>query len=167
MINKSHPGEVNGIERRYGSLFAFAVLAFAWTILSSQAIAAEKLKLNEHLDFQSDSADGPLITGDDMQAGQAPGKVNYVIIYAEGCYNSKRQARRTVSLFHKYGDRVNFVVVDLDQHASPSQAPLVSKYYKGYIPTVVILDTKGVALYDRAGEEDENALAQLLDKALE
>jgi thiol-disulfide isomerase/thioredoxin len=155
------------IKRRYWNLVAFAVFAFAWAVLSSQAIAADKLKLNEHLDYQSDSADGPLISGENMQAGQAPGKVNYVIIYAEGCYNSKRQARRTVNLYQKYRDRVNFVVVDLDQHASSAQAPLVSKYYKGYIPTVVVLDTKGAALYDRAGEEDENALAQLLDKALE
>jgi thiol-disulfide isomerase/thioredoxin len=154
-------------EQRAWNLIAFAILALAWSVTTSRAVAADNLKLNAHLEYQSDSADGPLITGDHMSAGQAANKVNYVIIYAEGCYNSKRQARRTVNLYQKYRDRVNFVVVDLDQHASVAQAPLVAKYYKGYIPTVVILDTKGAVLYDRAGEEDENSLAELLDKALE
>ena len=93
--------------------------------------------------------------------GPAANKVNYVIIFAEGCYNSKRQARRTVNLYQNYRNRVNFVVVDLDQHASPAQAPLVGKYYRGSIPTVVILNAKGAAIYDRAGEEDENSLGRI------
>ena len=151
--------------RRFRKIVAPAVLFLGWNATSARA--ADNLKLNEHIDYQSDSADGPLITGDNMSAGTATNKVNYVIIYAEGCYNSKRQARRTVKLYQKYRDRVNFVVIDLDQHASSAQAPLVSKYYKGYIPTVVILDSKGAALYNRAGEEDEDALAGLLDKALQ
>lgn len=146
---------------------SLAIFALVWCFPSLRASAADNLKLNEHLDYQSDSADGPLITGSNMSAGTAANRVNYVIIYAEGCYNSKRQARRTVNLYQKYRDRVNFVVVDLDQHASPAQVPLLNRYYKGYIPTVVILDTKGAVVYDRAGEEDENALAELLDKALE
>jgi hypothetical protein len=56
----------------------------------------DNLKLNEHLDYGSDSLDGPLITGSDAQSGFVPGKPNYVIIYGEGCFNSKRQARRTL-----------------------------------------------------------------------
>jgi hypothetical protein len=153
--------------RRLWNLVEIAIVTLVWSVTPSRTMAADNLKLNEHLDYQSDSADGPLITGDNMPSGQVANKVNYVIVYAEGCYNSKRQARRTVNLYQRYRTRVNFVVVDLDQHASSLQAPLVSKYYKGYIPTVVILDTKGAAIYDRAGEEDENALAGLLDKALE
>ena len=34
-----------------------------------------------------------------MEEGFAAGKPAYVILYGEGCYNSKRQARRTVSLY--------------------------------------------------------------------
>jgi hypothetical protein len=166
-MTESQQGARTMTKPRYWNIGSLAILALVCHVTSLRAIAADNLKLNEHLDYQSDSADGPLITGDNMSAGQAANKVNYVIIYAEGCYNSKRQARRTVNLYQKYRDRVNFVVVDLDQHASPAQAPLVNRYYKGYIPTVVILDTKGAVLYDRAGEEDENALAGLLDKALE
>jgi hypothetical protein len=143
-------------------------LALASLVVNAAPVrAADNLRLNEHLDYQSDSADGPLITGDNMTAGPVEGKANYVIIFAEGCFNSKRQARRTVELYQKYRGRVNFVVIDLDQHPSPAQTSLVNKFYKGYIPTVVILDAKGIALYNRAGEEDEGALAGLLEKALQ
>lgn len=37
---------------------------------------------------------------------------NYVIIYGEGCFNSKRQARRTVDLCSKYRSKVHFVVIE-------------------------------------------------------
>jgi len=65
---------------------------------SSATFAAENLKLNQHLDYSSDSQDGPLITGDRMDDGAVAGKPNYLIFYAEGCFNSKRQSRRTISL---------------------------------------------------------------------
>ena len=46
--------------------------------------AAENLRLNPHLDYSSDSQDGPLITGDHMDEGLAVDKPNYVIFYGEG-----------------------------------------------------------------------------------
>ena len=130
------------------------------------AIAGENLKLNLKLDYTSDSQDGPLITGDSMDAGVAAGKPAYVIMYGEGCYNSKRQARRTVSLYERYKGRVQFVVVDLDHELSPAQQPLQKKYYRGYIPHVVVLDGSGSALYNSSGEVDEAVISGLLDKAL-
>lgn len=141
-------------------------LAVASCILGLHALAADNLQLNQHLDYQSDSQDGPLITGDNLSAGAVSGKPNYVIIYAEGCYNSKRQAKRSVNLYRSYHDRVNFVVIDLDQHPSAAQRALVKTFYKGYIPTVVILDSKGASLYAQSGEKDENALSSLLEEAL-
>ena len=45
---------------------------------------AENLRLNSHLDYSSDSQDGPLITGDHMQDGATAGKPNYIIMYGEG-----------------------------------------------------------------------------------
>ena len=134
--------------------------------LSVPGHAAENLRLNQHLDYSSDSHDGPLITGDRMDQGPAAGKPNYVIFYGEACFNSKHQARRTVSLYEKYKGRVNFVVIDLDQRESAAQEELVKKYYKGYIPHVVILDAKGNALYNQAGEVEEQAVSEILDKAL-
>ena len=134
--------------------------------LVAPAFAGENLKLNPKLDYTSDSQDGPLITGDHMESGAVSGKPTYVIMYGEACYNSKRQARRTVSLYEKYKGRVQFVVVDLDGYLSRGQQELRKKYYRGSIPHVVVLDSSGTALYSRAGEVEEAVISGLLDKAL-
>jgi hypothetical protein len=133
--------------------------------LGSQLFGIENLKLNSRLDYSSDSQDGPLITGDDAQSGFVPGKTNYVIIYGEGCFNSKRQARRTVELYNKYRDRVHFVVVDLDERRSPEQQELVKKYYQGSIPHVLILDANGKPLYDSAGEVDSKHISSIFEQS--
>ena len=58
---------------------------FLAIVLSSVPLwAADNLKLNPHLDYSSDSQDGPLITGDHMEDGTASGKPNYIIFYGEG-----------------------------------------------------------------------------------
>src|SRR6202521_563888 len=109
------------------------VLFAAALALALPAHAAENLKLNQQLDYTSDSQDGPLITGDRLQDGAVSGKPAYAIFYGEGCFNSKRQARRTVELYEKYKGRVQFVVVDLDRPRSPAQEQLGKKFYQGYI----------------------------------
>ena len=150
------------MNKKIGMYAAIAIL-----ILVVGAQAGDNLRLNSHLDYSSDSEDGPLITGDRMNEGAVSGKPNYIIIYGEGCFNSKQQARRTVSLYEKYKDRVNFVVVDLDQKRSPAQQQLVKEYYQGYIPHVVVVDKAGKAVYNSSGEVDESSLSSLLDRALE
>jgi thioredoxin-like negative regulator of GroEL len=145
---------------------SFVLATVAALALASSAFAGDNLKLNPKLDYTSDSQDGPLITGDNMDAGVAAGKPAYVIMYGEGCFNSKRQSRRTVSLYEKYKGRVQFVVVDLDHALSPAQQQLQKKYYRGYIPHVVVLDAAGAAVYNSSGEVDESVIAGLLDKAL-
>jgi hypothetical protein len=137
------------------------VLALVMPIL-----AADNLKLNPKLDYTSDSQDGPLITGDNIDAGFRAGKPAYVIMYGEACFNSKRQARRTVELYGKYKGRVQFVVIDLDHRLTPAQAELKKKYYRGYIPHVVVLDPAGTPLYNASGEVDDAVVSALLDKAL-
>jgi hypothetical protein len=128
--------------------------------------AADNLKLNTHLDYSSDSQDGPLITGDHLDDGPVAGKPAYVIMYGEACYNSKRQARRTVELYEKYKGRVQFIVIDLDHPHSAAQDELVSKYYKGYIPHVVVLNRDGKPAYNSSGEVEEGELSKVLDKTL-
>lgn len=127
------------------------------------AVAADNLKLNQHLDYGSDSHDGPLITGDHFDDGIAAGKPAYIIIYGEGCYNSKRQARRTVSLYQQYRGKVQFVVLDMDQKHTPPQNELITKFYKGYIPQVVVLTSEGKPVYNASGEVDEKEISKLLD----
>ncbi|HEY6339283.1 MAG TPA: hypothetical protein VIW68_12390 [Candidatus Sulfotelmatobacter sp.] len=142
------------------------VICAVLLVLVSSAVAGENLKLNSKLDYSSDSQDGPLITGEHMEAGVTAGKPAYIIFYGEGCYNSKRQARRTVSLYEKYKGRVQFVIVDLDHRASAAQEQLQKKFYRGYIPHVVVLDAQGGALYNQSGEVEEGTIAGVLDKSL-
>lgn len=137
---------------------AFGLL---FLVLSSVAFGIDNLKLNPKLDYSSDSLDGPLITGEDTQSGFVPGKPNYVIIYGEGCFNSKRQARRTVELYNKYRDQVHFVVVDLDVPRSPEQQRLVKQFYQGYIPHVVVLNARGKAQYNQSGEVDSPRIEEI------
>ncbi len=143
-------------------LYLAGLLLAATTFLFS----ADNLKLNQHLDYSSDSQDGPLITGDHLDDGAATGKPSYVIIYGEGCYNSKHQARRTVSLYEKYKDRVQFVIVDMDRKHTAAQDDLVKRFYKGYIPHVVVLDRDGKPVYNASGEVEESEIGRILDKTL-
>ena len=42
------------------------------------------------------------------------------------------------------------MIIDLDKQRSAEQQQLVRKYYKGYIPHVVVLDGKGNAVFNDA-----------------
>ena len=143
------------------------IIGLLWLVLlaAPTSFAIDNLKLNPQLDYGSDSLDGPLITGTDAQSGFVSGKTNYVIMYGEGCFNSKRQARRTVELYDKYRSQVHFVVVDLDVQRSPEQQELVKKYYKGYIPHVLVLDAHGEPLYNQAGEVDSRIIEDLFKRS--
>jgi hypothetical protein len=64
----------------------------------------------------------------------------------------------------------SFMIIDLDHHLSPAQDELNKKYYTGYIPHVVVLDSAGTPLYNSSGEIDSSVISGLisglLDKAL-
>lgn len=144
----------------------FVLFAGALVLVAALLAQGQPLKLNPHLDYNSDSVDGPLITGNDTETGVIAGKPNYVMIYGEGCFNSKRQARRTVALSQRYGDRVNFIIIDLDKPQSPAQLKLVQRYYEGSIPDLVVLDGSGKAVYNQAGEQSDEVLSHLFDTIL-
>lgn len=146
--------------------FVFAALCSLMLFLALPARAADNLKLNQHLDYTSDRHDGMLIDGDRLEDGLVPGKPTYAVFYGEACFNSKRQARRTVELYDKYKGKVQFVVVDLDRAQSAAQRELVKKYYKGYIPHVIVLDRDGKAAYNSSGEVDSGEISKYLEKAL-
>jgi hypothetical protein len=143
-------------------------LLLAWALVLTAALLAQnpQLRLNPHLDYNSDSVDGPLITGNDTETGMVAGKPNYVMIYGEGCFNSKRQARRTVALSARYRDKVNFVIIDLDKPQSPAQLKLVQTYYEGSIADLVVLDGNGKTVYNQAGEQTEEVLSHIFDTLL-
>lgn len=144
----------------------FAIILLLLLSLVGVIHAADNLHLNPNLDYSSDSNDGPLITGHHLQDGIVAGQPNYIIIYGEGCFNSKRQARRTVELYGKYRGRINFVVIDLDVPLKDAQQELVSRFYRGYIPHTVVLDTAGKPVYNSSGEVEVADISAILDRML-
>ena len=58
---------------------------------------------------------------------------------------------------------MQFIIINLDRERAPTQKLLVDRYYTGYIPHVVVLDAKGDAKYDKAGEVDSAVIENLLD----
>jgi len=150
------------------SNITLALTVFAsLSLISSYVFAATNLKLNPDLNYSSDSNDGTPITGKNMQDGVIKnGKPAYIIFYHRECYNSKRQARRTVELYDKYSGRVDFIVVDLDSPRSKEQDKLVKSHYRNYIPHVTIMDKKGEVVYDRSGEVGNGSTSEILDKIL-
>lgn len=146
------------------TIFISALIIFSVFAFSTDIFAATDLKLNSNLNYSSDSNDGPLITGKNMSDGTLKqGRPAYVIFYHRECYNSKRQARRTVELYEKYNGKVDFIVVDLDNPRSSEQTALLKKHYKRYIPHVTIYDKSGKAVYDRSGEVRNSKMSEILD----
>ncbi|MEM7007526.1 MAG: hypothetical protein AAF462_00155 [Thermodesulfobacteriota bacterium] len=146
------------------NIFFYITILFTFFALSTAVFAATDLKLNPDLNYSSDSNDGPLITGKNMRDGKISNeKPTYVIFYHRECYNSKRQARRTVELYEKYNGQVDFVVIDLDSPRSSDQTALLRKHYKNYIPHLIIYDKNGKAVYDKSGEVRNSRMSELLD----
>ncbi len=135
------------------------------------AEAASDLMLAPNLSFTDDSSPTFPIEGKDLaDAAVARGLPMVIFFGTSNCWNTAREAERLVTLYPRYRDRVQFVVVDLN-HASPAQRRLADQYYQGYIPTLAIFDKSGHSIYDRAGETasrrgDTEHLQELIDSAL-
>ena len=139
----------------------------AATLQAGAARAADNLKLKPGLDFMKNAWQGPVIEGDNLWDGVEKGKPNFIFMYAEFCYDAKRQAERTVEMYHDYGDRVHFVIIDLSRPIPKlTQMPLVKKYFGGVFPHTTILDARGKVLLDYTGEAEDSILMGWLDAAL-
>jgi len=144
--------------------YAFLIL---FLFISNNLVAGTDLKLNPKLRYGSDSNDGPLITGKDLDyAKLSTQKPSHIIFHHRECYNSKRQAKRTVELYDKFKEKVNFIVIDLDEVRNKDQVGLKRKYYTHYIPHVTILNKNGKVIYDRAGEVSTDKLSDILESAI-
>src|SRR5579883_960747 len=128
---------------------------------------SRKSGFKPHLDYQKNNHQGPLITGDKMLESTKPGMPNFIVFYAEFCYNAKRQARTTVDLYKQYRNRVHFVIIDFEYGWSTAQNKLVEKYFARHIPQVVILDRKGRPVFNYIGEAPEDTLQKWLNAVLE
>jgi len=151
----------------YRTIFVTALIVYTVSAFGTGVFAATDLKLNPSLNYSSDSNDGPLITGKNMSDGTInKGKPSYVIFYHRECYNSKRQARRTVVLYEKYNGKVDFIVIDLDSPRSSEQSSLLKSHYRNYIPHITIINKEGKAVYDKSGEVSNSQMAEILDGLL-
>ncbi|MCK5709138.1 MAG: hypothetical protein KAI07_01255 [Deltaproteobacteria bacterium] len=151
----------------YRTIFTAALIVFTISTFTTGVFAATDLKLNPNLNYSSDSNDGPLITGKNMSDGTInKGKPEYVIFYHRECYNSKRQARRTVELYEKYDGKVDFIVVDLDSPRSSEQSSLLRSHYKNYIPHITVFNKEGKVVHDKSGEVRNSQMSEILDGLL-
>jgi hypothetical protein len=155
------------IRKKAGLCFITALAVFMLAGPAGVSFAATSLKLNPALDYTSDSNDGPLITGEGLSDGSVrKGTPAYIIFYHRECYNSKRQARRTVELYEKYMGKADFIIVDLDMELSKEQDGLRSRFYRNYIPHVTVIDADGKVVYDKSGEVGTDVISVMLDRAL-
>ncbi len=116
------------------------------------ALAADDLKLAPSLSFTDDSSSNFPIDGNNLAGGAASSDRATIIFFGTAhCWNTNREAERLVSVYPKYRDQIDFVIVDLN-NPSQQQRELISRYYHGYIPTITIVDSHGRVVYDRAGE---------------
>jgi hypothetical protein len=131
---------------------------------------AGDLKLAPNLSFSDDSSPNFPIEGKNLSDGAVAADHATVIFFGTAnCWNTAREAERLVALYPQYKDKIHFVVVDL-RSPSLAQQPLIARYYRGYIPTIAVIDSHGNVLYDRAGETasqrgDTSGLQKLLDSA--
>src|SRR3984957_7949797 len=131
---------------------------------------APALKVAPDLSFSDDSSPNFPIEGKNLSDGSVASDHATVIFFGTAnCWNTAREAERLVQLYPRYKDKVRFVVVDLRKPSLAQQA-LIDRYYRGYIPTIAVIDSAGKVLYDRAGETasergDTSNLQKLLDSA--
>jgi hypothetical protein len=131
---------------------------------------ASNLSLAPDLSFTDDSSANFPIRGKNVSDGRiASDRPTAIFFGTAHCWNTNREAERFVALYRKHAAEARFVVVDLE-HASPDQKKLVSRFYRGYIPTLAFLDRDGNVVYNRAGETarergDVSGLEKILREA--
>ena len=152
-------------------LWLIVVLVAVRGLAVSSAGAADDLRLAPGLSFTDDSSDTFPIRGEHLDDAESlPGRATVMFFGASQCWNTNREAERLVALYPKYRDRVRFIIVDVAR-PSPPQVRLLRTYYRGSIPTLVILGRDGARLYAQAGEtararNDTRPLDALLRRAV-
>jgi hypothetical protein len=136
----------------YWKLALVMMIAVAGITFSMHANAADDLKLAPDLSFTDDSSSNfPIAATHGDDGATSTDRPTVIFFGTSHCWNTNREAERLVSLYPKYHDGFHFVIVDLN-HVSPEQQKLVASYYRGAIPTIAVVDSRGNVVYDRAGE---------------
>jgi hypothetical protein len=131
---------------------------------------ARNLALAPNLSFTDDSSSNFPIRGENLEDGKiASDRPTAIFFGTSHCWNTNREAERFVALAARKRNAVRFLAVDLDR-PSREQKPLVSRFYRGYIPTLTFLDASGKAVYNQSGETasrrgDTSGLEEILRRA--
>jgi hypothetical protein len=143
------------IRQRHGRLkilLAILLALAATTFCFSLGNAADGLKLAPNLSFSDDSSSNfPIMSAHSDDGAVSTDRPTVIFFGTSHCWNTNREAERLVALYPQYHGNFNFVIVDLN-HVAPEQQKLVAAYYRGAIPTIAVVDSKGNVVYDRAGE---------------
>lgn len=135
---------------------------------SQACLAAENISLKRGISFNQDIDSGFPIVGQKMDdASIEPGKPTFIFFGGSGDLNTNRQAKIVVGLYNKYAkEGVKFLLVDVDKtNKSAAMTQLIKKYYKGYIPSQVILNADGSIVDSKIGEAAEGLLSKPLSIA--
>ena len=157
---------INGLRGVMDRIGRCVLTATALLAVPALLVAAENLRMSPGLDYMKNGVQGPLLLGDQMDDVVEQGVPNFIFIYAEFCYNAKRQALRTVELYKDYKQSVHFVVMDLSQPLTPAQMDLFKKYLSASFPHILILDSLGKPVFDYVGETPVATLFGWLDYSL-
>ena len=129
------------------------------------ASAADDLSLRPGLSFNQDIDGGFPIVGKDLEDTTVEaGKRAFIFFGASGDLNTNRQAKRVVDLYHKMtANTAKFIIIDVDHPANEGAKSLIKSYYKGYIPTELLIDKNGKVSWNQTGETDLSVLKGQLE----
>lgn len=132
------------------------------------ADAAEELKLRPGISFSQDLDNGfPIVAEKLDDVSPDAGRPTLIFFGASGDLNTNRQAKRIVDLYRKNADRnIKFVLVDVDNANNPAAHSLIKQYYKGYIPSQVLLDEHASKVWSQIGETDSKVIQVQLDNLI-
>ncbi len=130
--------------------------------------AAENLTLRKGISFVTDTDTGFPIIADKMNDMTiAAGKPNVIFFGASGDLNTNRQAKRIVSVYDRYKSKdVKFIIVDIDHPDKEQTRNLIKDFYRGYIPSQVVLDSAGKKSWEMTGEVSDKVICKEIDRDL-
>lgn len=140
----------------------------AFTCAVAPALAADDLQLAPGISYNSDSGTVfPIVAQNLSDAKIEAGRANLIFFGAAGDLNTNRQAKRLVDLYKKERDaRTKFIVVDVDHPVNDDASTLIKKYYQGYVPSEIMLDTTGQVRWKEVGEMSRRKLQGQMGSAM-
>jgi hypothetical protein len=150
---------------------AVSLLLFGYAFdkhLIVQVQAAEALQLRPGVVFNQDTDNGFPITGTHLaDAKIEKGKPALIFFGASGDLNTNRQAKRIVEIYNKVPPKaLKFILVDVDHPLNQESKALIKTFYKGYIPSEILISQNGKESWSQIGEVQSNLLRKKIDAVL-